>query len=119
MSTLDASYVANLSARLNKAFSNVEARRSVVIPTSVRAFLEALFLESVTVREVEWQTERLIDSGTPAGLARAEASAIDTMTSILDVVPTDSFGNVNYVALSSTVKQIHNRWCGVFPLCRK
>jgi hypothetical protein len=81
--------------------------------------MEAIFFESITLREGDWLKQQQIDCSDSSDLQRAEALASDIMRSILDATPSDRAGQVEVVALASVVRRIHGQWCQVFPFCRR
>lgn len=109
-----------LSRSLGDTFSSVQSEREVVIPSTVRSFLESLVQESL-LRGSEWRETQGIDLEDEEQVGGAINVASESVHDLLTDAPIeiDEDGeSLNYVSLIGTVESIHRKYCGIFPFCR-
>jgi len=107
---------------MNTVFRTVEDNRKVIIPESVRLFLAAAVLESLTLHQEAWRshTSRVLNArnDSDAG-ALAEIIQI-SLTEVLDGADAEpripnGVPEVTHIGVPS---HINRKWCGIFPICR-
>lgn len=114
-------HLVRLSGNLGDVFSSVQSERGVVVPSTVRSFLESLVQESLILRGSEWQETQGLDLEDAEQVRGATDVAAEAAYNILIDAPveTNEEGELlNYVSLIGTVEGIQQNYCGVFPFCR-
>ncbi|TET37891.1 MAG: hypothetical protein E3J65_05975 [Dehalococcoidia bacterium] len=84
-------------------------RRDIEIPEELAAFIKAVIVESLVFRQKEWAPFPLEDI--PIIVLNSVAAVLKD----IDVYPRDGMKPI--VSLVSVLRQIKERWCGIFPIC--
>ena len=106
-------------AGLEGLYNRVSESRNVVIDTRVRSFIANLVLESLQVRNDEWQAKTGLDPN-ESSVSREIALRVEkAVWSVTDEAVTSKDGDgVSHILLIGVVEQVQKKWCGIFPLCR-
>jgi hypothetical protein len=89
----------------HEGFSSVQVERDVVVPASVRTFMQSLVEESMTLRRSEWEEVVGFDPlEGPSEFEEGVRQASQTVYEVLRNVRADEGG---YVSLIGVVETIH------------
>jgi hypothetical protein len=112
---LTSAYTAELARQLNLTCNGVETTRGVVVPPTVRGFLELVATESVLFRANEWLQHHNLKCDDPTQLDQTVPKTATAANSVLSAA-TPTTGD--YISLASVLAAIHKNWCGIFPFCQ-
>jgi hypothetical protein len=106
-----------LNRVLDEVFSSVQEERDVVVPASVRTFMQSIVEESMTLRRSEW--EEVVGLDPLEGPSEFEEGVRQADQTVYEVLRNVRADEGSYVSLIGVVETIHEEWCGIYPICRR
>src|SRR5262245_42711177 len=111
-------YFEYLNTQLAIVYERIERDEGAIVTEGAKNLVQALVIESLWLRRVQWQTAYGLDVRRPEDLIRTVDIAMENAQFLLSRSPRDSGQDRTFLSTSGLISQIHEFWCGYFPLCR-